>query len=1084
MSLPRFSVNNPILVNLLMWTMVIGGVYSALTLVREMFPEVTPNQINISTTYPGASPADIEEGISEKIEEVVKDIDEVDQILTTVGEGYSKIRLILHSNVDDVDQVVADVKASIDTLPREDFPEEADETQVFKLEPKLPVIDVNVYGQLDDAVLKRIGKRLRDDLLAIEGISDVILRGTRRDEISIEIDPHLLIKYSLSFAEVANAIGEANLDIPGGQVKTGLTNVAVRTLGEKERADQIGQIILRSDPAGKVLRLNHVARVIDGFEDIDMVSRFNGMPAVSVTVFKTADQDAIQISTKIKALVAGKMGQPLQRDWLGKAKSAMGKGDYVDRIYQQALGTPYQVGAMVDTSSNLARFIEGRLSLLKRNGFWGLLFVFLSLLLFLNWRVALWVMLGLLLALSGTFIVMRMIGYTLNLISMFSLIVVLGLLVDDAIIVGEHIFSRVESGVPPIKAAIEGAEAVTAPVVTAITTTIVAFLPLLFIEGQIGDFMGVLPVIVMVALSVSLLEALSILPEHLAHGLKPISAVDPHDSQRGLRSFAARIRRTQAYIIKDVLMSKYERLLRTAVNYRYVTVAAMVSLLIVVIGLVAGGRVPLVFFPKMDSETLIANLKMPVGTPIAKTERAMGQITDSVLDLDELSNTFALIGTQYDFDRGELSGEATHLGQLIIELKALEDRTRTSEEILRDIRSDALSISGMSSLKFSAVEGGPGGAAIQIEVSGDRLVDLVVVADEVKDALEKYAGVYDIEDDFDAGRREVQVELLDSARALGLTTQSLATQVRAAFYGLEAKKLQRNREDVKIMVRYPRAFRRRVYDIESMRIATPSGHMVPFSEVARLQEGQDYAVIRRKDQKRTVVITADIDEAVANARNITTELERTQFVDLQRRYPGVQLEFGGHKREFAKAFGSIWRDFLIAALMIYAILAALFKSYAQPLVVMVAIPFGLIGAVGGHLLMGFPLTILSLIGLVALTGIVVNDSLILVMFINQHRREGMGTFESVVEGGRQRLRAILLTSITTILGLAPLLAERSFQARFLIPMGLSIAAGLAFATVLTLVAVPSLYMIFSDLQLLITGHRAIVGQAEEYHETR
>lgn len=1061
-SLPKFSVNNPVLVGLLTWTLLIGGVYSGLTMVREMFPEMEPHRVMITAVYPGASPAEIEKGIAIKVEEVVKDIEEIEDLRTTIGEGFCNIVAMLYNGVDDADQVVTDIKAAIDTIPREDFPEEAEEIQVTKLEPKLPVISVNYFGRLEERALKNIGEQLRDDLLAIPGISDVLLEGTRQDEITVEIAPETLIEHGLSLPEVADVIARANLDLPGGQIRTASSNIAVRTLGEEDEARALGDIIVRGDSGGSALHLREIATLIDGFEDTDVRGRFNALPAVSATVFKTASQDAISISNKVKALVAGKTGQPLERNWLARIKYRLGIRDEIERVYEQASRNPYPLDGQLKTSTNLARFIEGRLDLLKRNGCWGLFFVFLSLLLFLNWRVAFWVMAGLLLAILGTLMLLHATGSTLNLISVFGLIVVLGLLVDDAIVIGEHIFTLIENGMEPKQAAIQGAEDVTWPVTCAIATTIVAFAPLLFIQGQIGDFMSVLPFVVMCALGVSLFEALAILPSHLAEWVKPMRSTDSPKAARGLSAWAARFRSFGADVLRTRLQNRFERVLRVAVSYRYVTMAALLGVLIVSLGFVAGGRVPIVFVQKMDSETLLADIKLGVGTPLERTDRAVSIVEQAAMELPELDSLYSLIGLQIN-TQGETAGMSSHLGQLIIELKPIEERERNSEEILRELRAKTSDIPGVDSVKFSAIQGGPGGKAIEIEISGQRTADIVKVAHLLKKELTQFTGVFDIDDDFDAGRREAQIELLQSARAVGLTTLSLATQIRGAFYGLEARKVQRRREDVKIMVRFPPHARRAISDIEQMWVATDSGHLVPFTEVARLREGRAFATIKRLNQMRTVTVSADVDQAVGNPREISNEIA-AMFPALETEFPGVTLDFGGQKREFAKSFGSLKRDFLIAAALIYVILAGLFKSYLQPVIVMAAIPFGFIGAVAGHFAMGYPMTIMSLIGLVALTGIVVNDSLILVNWINRLRAEGMAVHDAVVRAARERMRAILLTSITTILGLAPLLFETSFQARFLIPMGISIAAGVAFATVLTLVAVPSLYLILEDFK--------------------
>lgn len=1073
MSLSRFSVQNPVIVNLLMVATIVAGVASGVTLVREMFPETTPNQVRVRTLYPGATPVEVENGISAKIEEVIKDVDGVEEIRTTDSEGVSLVIAMLYNDVEDVDQVVTDVKAAIDTIPRDEFPEEAEEPQVTKFEPQLPVINVSFFGDLDARQLKGLGKRLRDDLLAVPGITKVALSGTRKDEISIEVRPEKLIEYGLSLPEISRAVAAANLDLPGGQIKTGGANVAVRTLGESDQAQPIGDIIVRSDASGRVVRLSEVADVRDTFVDVDVISRFNAQPAVTVTAYKTPTQDAIEISRKVQALVAGKRREPLEQDWMDRLKYRLGFKDERERVavYRQAYNDPYPKLGEIQTSTNLANYIAGRLDLLTRNGFWGLIWVFVSLLIFLNWRVAFWVMSGLIISVLGTVLLMKLLGYSLNLLSMFGLIVVLGMLVDDAIVVGENIFTKVEQGVEPRLAAITGAEEVTWPVVCAVITTIVAFAPLMFIKGRLGDFMGVLPLIVLFALSVSLFEALSILPSHLAEWLRPHEPARASSLASRSRAWAGRVRAVQTFFVKGLLQRNYQRLLRLSASYRYVTAATLMAALLVCAGFVAGGHVPFVFIQKMDSETITASLEMPVGTPIQTTETRMRIIENAIADVPEVRSLYTLIGTRYSVD-GSAAAEATHLGQAIIELKPVEERDRTSDEIINELRAKTRDLPGANALTFESMQGGPAGAPIQIEIGGDRLADLTAVADRIKRELSAYEGVYDIEDDFDAGRREIQITLLDSARALGLTTESLATQVRGAFYGLEARIVQRDREDVKIMVRYPAQYRRRIYDLESMRVAVPDGTLVPFSEVARFNEGRGFATIRRKDQKRTVTVTADVDERDpnANASRINASLAAI-FPEIARAYPGIKLEFGGQQRERAKSLGSLKYDFLAGLLMIYAILAALFRSYTQPLIVMFAIPFGMIGVVVGHIAMGYPITFLSLIGLVALSGIVVNDSLILMTFINRARAEGATPYEAVIRGGTARLRAILLTTITTILGLAPLLTETSFQAKFLIPMGIAIAAGLAFATALTLLGLPAFYLILFDIKRVLARGR-------------
>ena len=1066
-SIPRFSVNNPVLVNLFMVSLLVGGVYSGLTLTREIFPESRPQRILITTLYPGATPAEVEKGITLKIEEQIKHLDGVDKVKSSITEGRSVITVEMVSGFEEIDVAVNDIKSAIDSIPPEDFPEDALETQVAKFDPRFPVIAVSLYGDLDDRALKILGERLKTDILTLPGISDAALTGTRREEISVEVLPGKLIEYGLSFMDVADTIAASNLDLPGGQVRTASANIAVRTLGEKDQGYELRDIVLRSDVAGGTVFLRDVATVVDGFEDVEVSSRFNALPAISVVVSKTADQDAIEIAGMVKALVAGKMGWPFERPWMDGALARLSGRDVIRDAYETAQGDPYPPDIQVKARMDLSRLIEDRLDLLKRNGRWGLMLVFLSLLFFLHWRVALWVMMGLVLAITGTLVCMKMVGLTLNLMTMGGFIIVLGLLVDDAIIVSEHVYSKIERGMEPKLAAIKGTEEVMWPVICAIATTIVAFAPLRFIEGQIGDWMGVLPLVVCLALCMSLVEALTVLPSHLAHSLHGNSKPsDKAESGGRVRALRRKLRRAQE-LLHNRVMARYEGLLRLASRYRYVTISALCSLLIMALGAVMGGHVPFVFLQKMDAETLMANIRMGVGTPAEATGRAAEVIEHAAQELDDLSTLLTLIGLHVS-EEGKVLPPQSHLGQIWIELTPSTQRLRSSDDITQELRSKTADIPGVEKLSFGSIHGGPAGDAIHVDIRGERLEDIVAVSAYVKDYLGQFDGVRDIVDDFDAGSPEVQIELFESARSLGLTTASLGTQIRAAFYGLEARKVQRGREDVKIMVRYPEEFRKSIYDVESMRIATPSGAVVPFSEVARLTEGIGYASINRTDQRRTVAVTADVDETITNAHQVMNALSG-EFPKIMREYPGVELAYGGQRLEMRKSFSSLNRDFLIAMLLIFVILAGLFRSYVQPLIVMSVIPFGLIGAVMGHFIMGYPLTIASVIGLVALTGVVVNDALVLVVFINRRVKEGVDPTEAVVEGGKDRLRPILLTSITTVLGMAPLLLETSFQAKFLIPMGLSLSGGLIFATVLTLVAVPSMYLIVGDVRRVVSN---------------
>lgn len=1088
-SLPRFSVNNPVPVNLFMAAIIAGGILAALTLVRDLFPEVQLNIIQVATPYPGASPAEIEKGITRKIEERIKNVEGVYKLTSSITEGASVISVELRSGFDDVDQAVNDIKAAIDSIPREDFPEDALETRVSEVKFLFPVITASLYGELDERTLKSLGERLRDDILSLPGLANVELIGVRRDEIAIEVQPSTLVEYGLSLLDISEIVSASNLDLPAGKLRTDETIVAVRTLGERNRVEDLNEILIRSDATGKSVRLGAMATVVDGFEELEAEVRFNGLPCVVVSVSKTPKQDTVAIVERVRALVAGKMGRPLEVSWIDNLLGRVPGGSELREIYETGRSHPYPPGIHVELQNDLGQVITSRLDLLIRNGLWGLALVFTSLLLFLHWRVALWVMMGLVLAIAGSLICMKLMGQTFNMVSMFGLIVVLGLLVDDAIIVGEHVYSKVEEGIEPRLAAISGTEEVMWPVVCAVLTTVVAFAPLMFLDGPLGDIMSVLPLVVCVALTVSLLEALTILPTHLAQSLRPLSrshekprvrsdrgrpGSDPNSHRRSgsLRGFSRRFRAFEGGFLMPTIRAYYERLLRLASKYRYVTVASFVACMFPILGVLWGGHLPFVLKQKMDADSFAVILEMETGAPIEQTREALRTVERSMSDVQEIKSFQTFIGVQAGAGGAGIS-TASHLGRLVVELAPSEERARSSDAIVDQLRERTTHVSGVQELRYVAMDGAPGGAPIHLDITGENLSDLAAAASEIRERLAEFDGVFDTVDNFEPGRAEVQIELLDSARALGLTTQSLATQVRAAFYGYETKKFQRGREDVKIMVRYPLQYRKRISDIESMRIATPSGALVPFREVGRLTERTGYSLINRTDQRRTVTVKADVNDSVTNASLVIAQLSR-QFPEMRSRYPGIDFAIGGQKLETARTFGSLAYSALIAMGLIYTILAALFRSYVQPAIVVAVVPFGIIGAVIGHLLMGCPLTPLSVIGLVALTGILVNDAMILVVSINRRVSAGVSPHEAVIEGGLGRLRPILLTSVTTVLGIAPILLENSSQAKFLMPLGLTISAGLVFATLLTLVTVPAFYLIVVDMKRISSAFVAFL----------
>jgi len=1092
MSLPRFSVHNEVLVNVLMLVILVGGAMFAVTLTREMFPESQPDKLLISAIYPGVQPAEIEKAVSIKIEEAVRDVDGVEKIDSTISEGGSVTILTLRNEVQNADAVLQEVQAEVDAI--QDLPEEIETITVRKLLPKLPVIGIALYGEDDEAALKQAARNLRDDLLRLPGITEVEMGGVRDDEISVEVRPDRLREFDVTFAEVAEAIRATNIDISGGQLKGNRSNIAVRTLGEETRGIDLEKLVLRTRSDGTNICLEDVAAIHDRFIDSDAESYFNGQRAVNILVYKVGNQDVLQISQIVKAYIRGK--QQVDEDftgwtaasahsWYWRPFALMGNGllrmvtkvsgqPDPQQIYTDSYRTPFNHNYEVALHTDLARYLEGRLDLMLRNGGQGLLLVVISLLLFLDWRLAFWTAFGILTSFLGSFFVMWMLGVSLNLISIFGMIIVLGIIVDDAIVIGENIYRHVQAGMPPTQAAIVGAEEVMWPVIASVTTTIGAFIPLLFMQGQIGDFFSQLPLVIIAALSMSLLEAIVILPAHLKHlpSLAQQQQARQHAKQFGVR---AKWNRWTARIIDAFSHSTavwlYEHSLALALRWRYVTIAASLMCLMLTLGIWFGGIVKTEFIQKMDSESIIADLEMPIGTPAYQTRERLIALMNAARELPEIVNVQMHVAVRFSVGPAgaDSVSAASHLGQLIIELKAADLREqnheRTSEQILVELRKVSESLAGVNSVGWTALSGGPAGKDVEVVVNGPKFDEIVAVAQALKEKLATFDGTVDIDDDFDRGKREVQLQLYETARATGVTVGQLGEYVRSAMYGREARRITRNREDVKIMVRYPESFRSSIYDLEAMWVPVSDAGQrgwAPLSALASLRETESYGTLHRSFQMRSVRVLADVLEG-ADGDAIRNGLKQYFADELQPRYPDVELRFQGVAEDQAKSMDSLRLAMPLALLIIYAIVASVFRSYYQPVVVMLAIPFGLMGAVLGHWVTGYPITIISGIGFVALTGIVVNDAIVLINYVNVRIREGLSPYEANLEGSKTRLRAIFLTSETTIAGMLPMLFETSFQAKFLIPMAITISFGLLFSTVQTLMIAPSLNMIFFDV---------------------
>ncbi|QNN25440.1 efflux RND transporter permease subunit [Planctomycetales bacterium ZRK34] len=1046
-----------------MLLVIIGGVMAMLNMRMEVFPEIDSQKITIAVPYLGASPAEVEEGVNVRVEEAVAGIEGVKRVRSTAQEGSGTVIVELEDYADS-STVLDDVQAAVDRI--ETFPKETEKPVVAEVTNRVQVLSLMVHGNVDERTLKALAERVRDDLTAMGNISQVDISGVRDFELGIEISEGALRRYGLSFKEVADAVNQASLDLPGGVVKTAGGQILLRTKGQRYVGREFENIVVRSNPDGSQLRLSDVASIVDGFEDSDIETIFEGQRAAVLNVFRIGEQDAIEIAETVKKYVEH------QKEVL-------------------------PVGVSLSVWFDRSDYLRGRIDLLTRNAAYGLLLVFVCLALFLDLRLAFWTTMGIPISFMGAFWVLPHMGMTINMISLFAFIVVLGIVVDDAIVVGENIFEHRQRGLDGTSAAILGVREMAAPVTFAILTTVVAFLPLLFTAGDIGKIVRFMPMVVIGVLLLSLVEALLILPAHLS-GKKRGGTPGP----------IARIQRRVGDGLHWVVHHPYRRSLDWALRQRYLAFAIALATMMLIGSLVVGGHVKFVFFPKVDSDNVVAVLKMPQGTPVEQTEKVAKRIEaaayrvrqklDSATSANDPSifrHISTTIGEQpFTNIVGHGPGSPTvvttsdsHLAELNIELVSSEYRNISSEEIADMWRGEVGPVAGVSSLTyvssfFSA------GNAIEVELAHRDFETLLRAVESLKATLRQYAGVSDIDDSFEPGKREIKLAIKPAGRTLGLTLMDLAEQVRFGFYGDEAQRIQRGRDDIKVMVRYPVDGRKSLADLHNMRIRTPDGAEVPFDTVAEVNMGRGYAQIQRADRRRIVSVIADVNESVTSSDKINQELAEQVLPALQRDWPGLTYRFEGAQREQAESMNSLGRNFIIALLAIFALLGIQFRSYMQPLIVMTAIPFGLVGAVLGHIFMGLlfegkpmPLSFLSGFGVVALTGVVVNDSLIMIDMINKLRAEGYKLHRTLMDAGVRRFRPILLTTATTFCGLTPMLLERSLQAKFLVPMAVSLAWGVLFATAITLLLVPVLYMILEDVKRFLgldSAHGPIATQPE------
>jgi len=1057
MGVIRLFVRNPVAANMVMILILFGGLAASGVIPRELFPEFSKDMITVTVPYPGSPAEDIEKGICLKIEDYVSNVDGIKDVTSISREGLGTVRLELHAGAD-MRKALDEVRDEVGKIT---FPANAEDPIIQESTEKLHVIHVAVTGKTDRAdghvdermlrTLRELAEDVKDDLTDLPEISRVMVWGVPEYEVSVEVDESALRRYELKLGHIAQAIRASSFDLPAGTVKTRGGEMALRVVGQKYYASEYEDIPVLYLPDGTVIRVRDIATVREAFEDTDVGGLFNGHPAVLVSVFKTGDEDVMEIAEAVK--------------------------DYVKRKQAQL---PDSI--RLEAWSDLSELVSKRLDMLLRNGAWGLLFVLLVLWLFLGIRLSFWVAMGIPVALMGTILVMLLVDQSLNMLSMFALIMSLGLIVDDAIVVGENVSTRRQKGDLPELAATEGTRQVVLPVIGAVATTWLAFIPLFFITGMMGKFISQLPAVVIVALAFSLLECIIILPSHLAHSLEAqgrIAGASPGwRPLAGLRGRAGAARRRIDAAVQRVIDGGFLPVYRLATRNRYVTVALFAAVLILMLGALAGKHIRMTVFPEMESDALQATVVLPTGTPIERTREVARQITDGVLALNKdpqiqtdsgepvVERVYSLLGAQVN-PEGQQGG---HVADVMVELVVAENRGGhlRSADLTNTWRRNTGVVPDALSLRYGPFRGGPTEKSLQINVLADTMAQARAATDRIKARLAQFEGVSDLEDDALPGKTELRISPTREAFAAGVNRYDLAAQLRDAFYGNESLEIQRGRDEVKVMVRYPEGRRRSVGDIEAMRIRTPDNAELPFSEAADVTHAQGQTTLRRLNGKRVITVIGDVDEDVANAEEILSKLEREGFLTkITEDLPSVEIDLAGQRRQFAESLESLFLWYPLALVGIYTILAAIFRSYVQPAIVMVAIPFGLIGAVIGHWVLGFDVTLLSMFGMVALTGIVVNDSLVLLDLVNVRIRSGHGVHAATEAGARGRFRAIILTTITTVAGISPLLMERSFQAQFLKPMAVSIAFGLLFATLLTLLVVPCLFLIGNDVRRVL-----------------
>lgn len=1027
--------------NLLMLVLVVGGLIVSFRTTKEFFPEMELDRVRISVSYPGASPEEVEEGIILPIEEALQSLNGIDGIISNANEGSGSVNAEVASG-QDIQQLYADIKNEIDRIRT--FPDEAEEPKVSVSSYRRDVLDLVIYGSHSEWTLRDAAELIRDRILQSPDVTQVELVGVRNYEVTIEVDRQALREYGLTLGAIASRVRNAAVDLPGGGVKTSGGEILVRVTEKRDWAHEFESLPIVTNADGSRVMLGDIAKVIDGFQESDRYARYgrvvedaNGettidvQRALKIDVYRVGDQTPGKVATAVAEAV-------------------------------EELKVTLPEGVHVDILNSKAKMFEQRAELLLRNAFFGLVLVLCVLGLFLEARLAFWVMLGIPISFLGAFLIMPFFGATINMISMFAFIITLGIVVDDAIVVGENIYSWHQKGLPFHEAAIAGTREVAMPVTFSVLTNIVAFMPLLWVPGMMGKFFASIPIVVIAVFAVSLIESLYILPAHLSHQ----KDIKPSGIGGALHGFQQRFSRWFAHVVRDV----YGPLLTKFLGNRYLVVAVGVAVLLVTIGYVQSGRIRIIQIERPDSDYAFASAHLAIGAPVEETEvvaKMMGEAAKQTIlengGLQQAEGVFLNMGNG-----------GSHQFDMRVYLTDPEVRPVSTAAFTSKWRANMGPVAGVDSVNFQADRGGPGGGqkGLTIQLSHRDVGTLDVAGERVAAALQKFANIKDVDDGVQLGKMQFDFTVKPDAQALGLDARTIAQQIRHSFYGAEALRQLRGRNEVKTMVRLPEAQRGSEFDIENLVLLTPKGGEIPILDAVDIERGRAFTTIERNNGRRVIEVTAETTSD-GDVAPIMDDLEATVMPALMQEFPGLSWKFEGRQADMAESMQTLVYGLLLALFCIFALLSIPFNNYYQPLVIMCCIPFGIVGAVIGHVIMGYNLSLMSLFGIVALSGVVVNDSLVLIDFANRRQRDAGATpAVAVQQAGIARFRAILLTTLTTFGGLAPMILETSRQARFMIPMAISLGFGILFATIIVLVLVPCFYLILEDLVAVFRGKRA------------